>query len=154
MHDAATVGVLERTQDVDRDSCRERPIEALGLADHALPGLAAHELHREDETAILLSEIVEVNDVGMIELRQGARFFDETRFHLGMGRKFGRQNLERHFLLGQLVFAEIDDAHAALAELAQDAVSPGDRAPDERIGHGRERRAVGGAEAGIVIVAR
>ena len=84
--------------------------------DLRLEGDALDVLHDQAQPPARLGEVVEVDDVRMLELGQHARLLDEARLELLVDRELGRQDLDRHLLLGHAVLAAIDDAHAAGAD--------------------------------------
>src|SRR5262249_21311121 len=67
-------------------------------------------------------EPVDRAHVRVVERREQPRLALETREPVGVAREGRRQHLERHRALELRVLREIDLAHAALAELALDAI--------------------------------
>ena len=88
---------------------------------------AVEELHGEEDRARRgLAEVGDVDDVLVADLRGRLGLLHEARDQVGLAREVFRQDLERDLLLDEDVLGEVDDAHAAFAELADDAVAIGD----------------------------
>ena len=83
------------------------------LDDHRLEGHALDVLHDQAQPPARLGEVVEVDDVGVLELGQHARFLDEARLELLVHRELRRQDLDGDGLPRHTVVAAIDDAHSA-----------------------------------------
>ena len=123
-------------QHLDADARRHAPVEPAARQDHPLEGLALDVLHGQDEAAVLLAEVVEVDDVGVLELGQRLGLLEEAGLDVGVRRQLGRQDLERDLLVGHLVAALVDHAHAALPEHVDELVDPEDGLADERARRG------------------
>jgi hypothetical protein len=109
------------------------------LADPVAQGPALDELHGEEELVLDLADLVDAADVGMAEGRGRLGLADEAgpdgRVRVG---RLG-QELEGDLAVEGGVLGQIDLAHAALAELAEDGVFAGDR-PARSPLRGRGRR--------------
>ena len=80
--------------------------------------------------ALVLADVVDGADVGVVERGGGARLAAEARQRGGVaGHLFG-QELERDLAAEPGVDGAVDDAHAAAAELVEDSIV-GDRAADQ-----------------------
>ena len=79
-----------------------------------------HQLHRVGVGAAVLVDVEHMHDVGVRELRGGARFGDELRDERGVRRALLVEDLERHLPLQARLLGEVDLAHAAAAQFAQD----------------------------------
>ena len=121
MHDAPLVRradrIGERNTDLEqlverhpalRDALRERP--------------AVHQLHREEEHALVLLDRVDRDDAGVVERGDGARFALETGAAIGVVGESLRQHLERDLAAELRVLGEVHLAHAAGAQRAEDPV--------------------------------
>src|SRR6185436_7889580 len=86
--------------------------------------------HHEIHDAVALVDAVDLDDVGMRELRRGLRLAREPRAHVRVEREFRRQHLERHGPIQPQVDRAIDDGHAAATDLALDQVVGTDRGGD------------------------
>jgi hypothetical protein len=95
------------------------PAALLGLEPHA-ERLALHELHGEEHLLLDAADLVDLDDVGVRELGHGPGL----ALHAGLVARAvvaaGAQQLEGDAAVELLVVGGVDDAHAALAEGAQD----------------------------------
>ena len=78
MHDVVTVSGVQRVRDINRDGERLLQRKRTGSSKRAAR-LAVHQLQDEIRSAIGLADVVQSTDVGMVQLRQDARFPLETR---------------------------------------------------------------------------
>ena len=121
MDDAARVRRVERRGDLrgilERRGHRQRPCRD----ERVEPG-AVHQLHRDERRAAVLVDLVDRDDVRVVEGGGGAGFLDEAAVAIGIGRRFGRQHLDRHRSPEPRVVRGIDDAHPAAADLGVDAI--------------------------------
>ena len=127
--DAVFVGLGQSLGDLGGDADRVgRGQRAAG--DPLLEGLAGITGHGDVETAVLrFVDVVNGADVRVVEARRGAGLVDEPLPGLGIGRESGRQELQGDPSVEAEVLGLVDDAHAAPAELADDAELPGDGLP-------------------------
>ncbi len=121
MNDAFAVGRIERIGNFDGDGKKLLGLEGLS-ANPVLQGLAAEVLHDHKGTAIVLADIVDGADVGMVERRGSLRFTLETRQGLRIATELVGQELQRHEAVKAGVLGLVDHTHAAAAELLNDAV--------------------------------
>ena len=97
------------------------------LFDSLLDRPALQELHHDEGTPVLLTELVDGADVRVRERGSKARFALEARQPGGVGVVFLAQELDRHLAIETEIFRAIDDTHAALAELVEHAIVGNDR---------------------------
>ncbi len=90
-----------------------------GPLDDLLEAGPVHVLHDEEVQFLVLIDVVGADDVGMVEGGDGLRFAVEAFERGGVLGLGGRQHLDGHAAAHQLVFAEINAAHAAGAEALQ-----------------------------------
>ena len=85
----------------------------------------AHELHREEVPPVLGPPgLVDGGDVGVLEARERLRLaLEHAHLHV-VEQRTAAHDLERDPPSGALLLRLPDDPHAALAELAKDAVAP------------------------------
>jgi hypothetical protein len=126
MDDAARVRGLQRHRnlhaEVDHLVDRQRT-----FFDSLLDRPALQELHDDEGTSVLLTELVNGADVGVRERGGKTRFALEARQPGGVGVVFLAQELDRHLAIETEIFRAIDDTHAALAELVEHAIVGNDR---------------------------
>jgi len=83
---------------------------------------AGDQFHDQERLAVgRLAVVVNAGDVGVIERGSGARLAQETRAVGGIFRRRARK-LDGHAALEVQVLGEVDDAHAPMPQLADDAV--------------------------------
>ena len=138
VHEPLAVRVVERARHLLRD--RERLVDAeLVLAvELVAQRLAAHEGQHVVQQTVRLARIDEREDVRMIEPRRDLDLGEEA---LGPEHRaeLRAQHLERDLAIELAVAREIDDGHAARAELALDDVAITERGGDIRgVGHARK----------------
>ncbi len=104
-----------------------------------LQRLAFEVLHGDERSAVLLADIVDRADMWMVQRRCGLGFTLEATERIGIGGEVLRNELERNGTMQPRIFGFVDDAHAAAAELLEDAVV-GERLTDQRIGVARHQR--------------
>ena len=112
--------VLERQEPAVRDAAAAQLVEL--LADDVL--------HRDVRDAVVLVDVVDVDDVGVVELRADLRLVEEHLDDPRIVGELGAQALDDDFLLeaGHRGLArEINLGHAADREPAQQRVAPAER---------------------------
>ncbi len=120
--DALPVGIVERARDLDREPDRFVDGKFL-LAGEAIPErFARDEGHHIVEEAVNLSRIEQREDVGMLEVRGGSDFGEES-LAPDHRREFGAEEFESHVAIMTEVAGPIDGGHAAGAELVGNQVS-------------------------------
>ena len=96
---------------------------SIGRPDDAvLQRQPVQKLHGDEGLAVLLADVVNGADVGMIQRGGGLRFALETLEGLRVTGDFVGQELEGDETVQPGVFGLVDHAHAAAAELFDDAV--------------------------------
>ena len=108
--------------------------------------------HGDEHAAVLaFADLMDRADMGVVEDRGGLGLVDEALAGLGVVGEIDGQELEGDGAAQLEVVGLVDDAHAAPADLAEDAVlagddRPGGKAAGERFdGRGERRGAVGGS---------
>ena len=90
------------------------------LLESIAEALALDELHRDEEAAVNLADLMHRRDVGVRDGRRRASFAQETLTGLRVLPGIGQQ-LQRYRAPQRLVLGTIDDTHAALTESPEDA---------------------------------
>jgi hypothetical protein len=125
VNDALAVSGVQSIGDVDRQSQQRRNLD--GLSRDAMPeSNALEELHRDKGPIIILADLVNRADVGMVQRRGGARLAAEALQCLWVASYIFGKELERDVSAQIGVFGLVDHAHAATPQLFKDAVV-GDR---------------------------
>ena len=142
MDDAALVGELEGGRDFLRQADRVVDRQLLLPGEAGAEGLALDERHDVIQETIGFARIDQAEDVGVLEAGGGLDLGEEA-VAADDGAQFGMEDLDGD-LTGVLeVLGEVDGGHAALAELALEAVAVGERRSEasQRIAHGSARSA-------------
>jgi hypothetical protein len=127
VHDAARVCGGERGRDLARDAQRVDRGQPAHALQTLVERLALEQLHHDERRAVgVVAEVVDLHDAGVGDRGGGARFIEEARDHLGILRERREENLHRRAATEQRVLGEVDRAHAALPEGADDAVATDD----------------------------
>jgi hypothetical protein len=128
VHDPARVRSVERVGDLDPEledlRRRQRP-----LPDPLLQRPPLQVLHHQERLALVLADVVDGADVGVVERRGGHRLALEALARGLVVEQLLRQELERHRAVEPRVLRPANDAHAAATEPLEDAVV-GDGPPD------------------------
>ena len=144
MDDAFGVGGVECVGDFNGEG-NELIAGKRATADEMVERDAIEELHGDEGLALVLPDIVDGANVGMVESGRGLSFATETGQSLGIAGEFGGEKLEGDEAMQARVFGLVDDAHAASAEFFGDAV-----VRDGIGGHaGARRRMVGRGEGEV-----
>ncbi len=121
MHDALVVGRGQRIGDagsnVERLADGHRP-----APDPRGQVLAGHQFHRQEHEVVLRVQTVHGGDVGVVERGECAGLALEAGTALGIGGQRLGQHLDGDLAAQRRVERLPDHAHAALAELVDDAV--------------------------------
>jgi hypothetical protein len=121
MDDAVRVRRLDRVGDLGREvhdaSLGQRP-----RLEQVLQRLPLEQFHHQEAASLVLAEVVDGADIGMIERRGGARLPLETLDRGGVIREPRREELERDVASQASVLRPIDNAHSAAAEFVEDPV--------------------------------
>src|SRR5438552_873256 len=92
------------------------------VADHVLQRCAIQEFHGDERLSILLADVVNRANVGMIQSGRGASLTAKAFERLRITGQFFRQKLQSYKTTQTGVFGLINDTHPAAAELLDDAV--------------------------------
>ena len=92
-------------------------------------------LHDDERSPVLLADVVDRADVRVVQRRRRLRFAREPAQRLGIPRELFGDELERNGTAQPRIFGLVHDAHAAAAELLDDAVVR-ERLTDQRIAAG------------------
>jgi hypothetical protein len=130
VHDPLGVGDLQRVRDLSpqiQDLLHHHRL----AADPLLQRLPLHPLHRDEGVALVLADLVDHADAGVVEGGGGAGLALEALAGLGVAGQLVGQQLQGHAPSQTRVFGFVDHAHPAPAQLAQDPVV-GQRLADHR----------------------
>jgi hypothetical protein len=89
---------------------------------HFLEALALDELHGVIVNAVVSADVVDRDDVGVVQPRRRTGLAAEALQADEVRRRLGRQHLQGDVAAQRLLLRFVNDAHAAAAHLAQDAV--------------------------------
>ena len=121
VHDAAGVRGLEGVGDLDAEI--EQGVELEGSRGEAVAqGFAFEQLHGDERLPVVLVDVVDRTDVGVLERGGGAGLALEPLEGLRIADQILGQELQRDAAAELQVLGLVDDAHAAAAELREDAV--------------------------------
>ena len=87
-----------------------------------LERLALEQLHRDEELAVVLTDLMDRADVRMIERRRRARLAMEALHRPVVAGEILRQELERDVPAESEVLGVVDDAHPPAAKFAEHAI--------------------------------
>ena len=118
MHDALRVRGVERVGDLDADVDNLLDLERAGR-DAIVQCLALHPFHDDERLAIVLADVVDGADVGMVQRGCGARFNAEALNGLSIARQILGDELQRDRTAKAGVVGAVDDAHAAGSKLME-----------------------------------
>ncbi len=121
VEDALAVRGVERVRDVDRDV--DDPIDRQRAgAEDLVQGGAVDQLHHDEAAAVMLADVVERADVGVVQRRGGARLaLEALRGQRVGGGRLG-QELHCDVAAEPEVLPPVDDTHAASAQPIDNAV--------------------------------
>jgi hypothetical protein len=138
VNDSLRVRGVESVGDLNRNFQQFGHSERLSY-DAMLEGHALHQLHREEGVAIVLADLVNGADVGMIQGGSGTGFAPEALEGLTVIGDIVGQEFQRDVAAKIFVFGLIDHTHPAATEFLENAIvrnfSPRERG---RFGHWRE----------------
>ncbi len=118
--DAAGMHEIERRKHTDADGC--------GIGEPAVPlepvfkGIPPNVFHYQEQVAIVLDIVEDIDNVGMGDLCLDFRLMDEPVPHSRVLREFGCEDLDGNFLLEFHMKPFEDDPHPALADLFGDPI--------------------------------
>ncbi len=130
MNYAFGVRGVERIGNFDGQREQESNIERL-RGDAVLERCPVQKLHRDERLRIVLANLVNRADVGMIQCRSGTRLTAEAFQSLGVAGDVLGQELQRHRAAEFGVLGLVHHSHAAATEFARDFVV-GKGLPDHR----------------------
>ena len=119
--DPLRVRRLERVRDLD-PHLQQRPELERPSPDPLAQRLALEQLHRDEVLALVLVDLVDGADAGVVEGGGGAGLALEALERGRVPRHLRGQELERDVAAELRVLGLVDDAHAAAAELRRDPV--------------------------------
>src|SRR5215218_5207625 len=123
----SSVGVVEGATDLLKQLGHVVGMEGGVGGDDGFQRLPAHELHDDEGRAVILADVIDIDDVRVGEGSGGARLAFETSAEAGIGGELRPRRLDGHVATEEEIVTEIDDRHAALAEAAADAVATFDQ---------------------------
>ena len=85
--------------------------------------ITAHILHGEVVESLMLTDVIDGDDMGMDQLADDSRLAQKALTETGIGGEHGRHHLQRHLASKALLNGEIDRCHAATAQFADDAIA-------------------------------
>ncbi len=91
-------------------------------ADQVFERLAVHQLHDDERAPVLLTQLVDRADVGVVQHRRRPRLALEPRQSLGTFGQCLGQKLERHLPAQDQILGPVHHAHPATPELLEDLV--------------------------------
>src|SRR5882724_6637688 len=87
-----------------------------------LQGHAVQKLHDQERMAVLLSDLIDRADVGMVEGRSSLSFSLETSQGLGVSGDLVRQKLQGNKTMESRILGLVNHTHPATADFLKDAV--------------------------------
>jgi hypothetical protein len=126
--DAERVGVVERLGHLHAEVHELAELER-ARSEHVPEVRARDERHHEEETVLVIAEIVDGDDARVIHLRDDARLPEEALLAIGRDRA---DDLDRDLAIKERIARQIDDAHAAAAELLGHLVPVREPSTDHR----------------------
>src|SRR5262249_34405323 len=125
MDDPLLVGGGHAGADLVHEAEHEFGVEALARLDEVFEGLALEQLHHHEvERAGLGAAIDDVDDVGVLQLAEQPRLAEEAIDAAGRDAGGDVNGLDGDRPAQGDLRGAVDDPHAALADLALDAVGP------------------------------
>ena len=103
-----------------------RPVEGVepSLLHEGREGLSLHELHRVEADASLVVEVVDADEVGVVQPGETADLALEAEGEVAVVHEVLADHLDRHAPIESLVPGQVDLAHAAASQAAENGVSP------------------------------
>ena len=118
------VGEREGGQNAAHDRERTRHGQGALPPDEILQRLALDVFHHDVVTVAVVTDIVDLDDIGVREPRRAAGLVGQARDVGGIGGELGMQDLDGHAASQAQVLGQVNAGHAAGAEGAQQAVAP------------------------------
>ena len=113
MDDVVAMGIAERRADLLQNAQPVGHGELRAGADQLVQRLALHALHHNVGGSVVVAQVVNGDDIGVVEPARSAAFLVEAGQHVGVAHEALGQGLDGHLAADLLVDAAIDDAHAA-----------------------------------------
>ena len=120
--------------DLDTDA-HDRGGRESGDASKLVERSAIYQFHGDKVLALLLTDLVDGADVGMIEGGGATRLTQQTRTRAGLVHRLLGKHLERHLALQAIIARAIDLPHAARTQAAEDREVADPGARGERVTH-------------------
>ena len=121
------VGVVEGAPDLLQQLGHVVGMEGSVGGDDRFQRLPAHELHDDEGRAVVLADVIDIDDVGVGEGGGRARLALEAGAEARIGGELRPRRLDRHVAAEEEIVTEVDGRHAALAEAATDAIASFDQ---------------------------
>jgi len=107
----------------DLDSQVEQRFQFHGLGtDTMFQGYAIEKFHGDEDLAVLVADVVDGADVGMVERGRGLRFALKTSQHLGIASDLVGEEFQGDEAVKASVLGFVDDSHAAAPKLLGNAI--------------------------------
>ena len=145
MDHAASVRVIERQRDRLHHARHIERRESARRRETIRQRLAVDMAHDEKGDTADLVGAIDGNDVRVRELGGGARLAQKSVAHSRLPRQIGWQHLDRDFTIEIDVDRQVDDAHAAAAELTENL-----EIGSQRVGDARQFRLLVGGGLGKI----
>jgi hypothetical protein len=120
MHDAAVVHVVECTRDLHADDRSDVVRKTTALLEEVVQVDALHVLHHDEHRAALAMEVVDVDDVLVLQIREALRFAFEARHDVFFCSCARFERLDCHSASKRVLHRAIDDGHASAGHLFHD----------------------------------
>ena len=121
MNDAFHMGGFECVGDVDGDGDNSICIERMG-GDQVFQRCAIQKFHRDELLSVMLADLVNRADIGMVQRRSRLCLSLEAHQRQGISGYVIRQKLQRDKSVQGYILGLINDTHAAATEFLDDAV--------------------------------
>ena len=112
MDDALRVGCIQSVGNLDAEQKQRVQFHRTG-ADEMFERRAIEVFHHDVGLAILLPDVINRADIGMVQRGSSLRLALKASQRLGIAGHFVGQELERHEAVEARVFGLVDNAHAA-----------------------------------------
>ena len=122
MDDAAVVGVPQSQGDLDAEAGDLAPVERPAAGKLRLQAAAGNVFHRIKDLVVLLAVAEDLHNVRMMELAKRFDLRPKALAKVGMGGHVAGEQLDGRSFAGRVIHAEEHHAHAAAAQLADNAI--------------------------------
>ena len=138
VHQAGSLRGHEHLRQLSCDVKGERDVEARQVLVHEpAEGLPLEELHGEEERVVVLAEVVDLDDPGMLQRREQPRLAEEAVPAVLVLRRGAGDDLEGHVAPERRLLGAVDGPHPAGAEHLADREALGDHGVRRQELHGR-----------------